>query len=126
MPSLDCPFCALDENRIITESDHFIVIRDLYPVTPLHTLLVSKTHLDTFFDLSDDERSELNRVVVEVAESLVSEDGAIEGFNLGANVNEVAGQTVLHFHYHVIPRRLGDIADPRGGIRGVIPDKQKY
>ncbi len=121
-----CPFCNLPANRVVGEYESFQVIRDIYPVTPLHTLIISREHKKTYFDLSVAEANELHQILHEQKALIESEDSSVEGFNIGANVNEVSGQTVPHFHLHLIPRREGDMDDPRGGVRGVIPTKQKY
>lgn len=121
-----CPFCDPSADRVINEYKSFLVIRDIYPVTPLHTLIISREHKKTYFDLSADQANELHEILHEQKALIESEDSSVEGFNIGANVNEVSGQTVPHFHLHLIPRREGDMDDPRGGVRGVIPDQQKY
>ena len=122
----ECPFCNLPAERVLSEYNSFLVIRDIYPVTPLHTLIISRKHKKTYFDLSADEANELHEILHEQKALIESEDFSVEGFNIGANVNEVSGQTVPHFHLHLIPRRAGDMTDPKGGVRGVIPAKQKY
>ena len=122
-----CFFCNLPKERIIHESDNFYVIRDNFPVTPLHTLIISKEHSVDWFDLNTEEQVELNTLIRTLAsELLVDSDSEITGFNIGMNCGESAGQTVMHFHCHLIPRRHGDMEDPKGGVRGVIPEKQKY
>ena len=121
-----CPFCQPPTDRVLAEYKSFLVIRDIYPVTPLHTLIISREHKNTYFDLSADEANELHNILHEQKALIESEDFSVEGFNIGANVNEVSGQTVPHFHLHLIPRRAGDMTDPKGGVRGVIPAKQKY
>ena len=121
-----CPFCKPPAERVIAEYKSFLVIRDIYPVTPLHTLIISKEHKKTYFDLTADEANELHEILHDQKAFIEAEDASVEGFNLGANVNEVSGQTVPHFHLHLIPRRVGDMRDPKGGVRGVIPEKQKY
>ena len=121
-----CPFCNLPADRVLKEYKSFLAIRDIYPVTPLHTLIISREHKKTYFDLSADQANELHQILYEQKALIESEDSSVEGFNIGANVNEVSGQTVPHFHLHLIPRREGDMNDPRGGVRGVIPEKQKY
>ena len=121
-----CPFCQPPTERVLAEYKSFLVIRDIYPVTPLHTLIISREHKKTYFDLSADEANELRGILHEQKAVVEAEDSSVEGFNIGANVNEVSGQTVPHFHLHLIPRRNGDMDDPRGGVRGVIPEKQKY
>ena len=122
----ECPFCNLPKNRIVRQSLLFNVIEDLYPVTELHLLLIPKEHSPSFFNLSLDHKVELVTLLDECQNFLKEKDPSISGFNVGINDGEVAGQTVMHCHIHLIPRRAGDQADPRGGVRGVIPEKQKY
>jgi len=121
-----CPFCQPPTERVLAEYKSFLVIRDMYPVTLLHTLIISKEHKKTYFDLSASEANELHKILHDQKAVIESEDSSVEGFNVGANVNEVSGQTVPHFHLHLIPRRAGDMQDPKGGVRGVIPERQKY
>lgn len=121
-----CAFCEVDKNLIINSSDLFYVIRDTYPVTYLHTLIISKRHVETYFNLNDEELSELPSVIKAERQSLIEIDKSIKAFNIGMNSGAEAGQTIFHFHVHLIPRRTGDIENPRGGVRGVIPNKQNY
>lgn len=121
-----CVFCEVDKNLIVNSSDLFYVIRDAYPVTYLHTLIISKRHVETYFDLNDEELSELPSIIKAERQALLEIDKSIKAFNIGMNSGAEAGQTIFHFHVHLIPRRTGDVKDPRGGVRGVIPDKQNY
>jgi len=121
-----CHFCELTEDRIIDETETCVVIRDLYPVTPLHTLIITKLHVPTYFDLSAQERKEVEQLIDDHRLKILEEDDTVSGFNIGINCGEDAGQTVMHCHIHLIPRRKGDIENPRGGVRGVIPDKRIY
>jgi len=122
----DCIFCNINLDRIIQKSQYFNVIRDMYPVTNLHTLIIPNRHIVSFFDLIEDEKRKLNQIIEEQRTLLLSEDISITGFNIGVNDGEDAGQTVMHCHIHLIPRRKGDVKNPRGGIRGVIPEMQGY
>jgi len=122
----NCHFCGLPEDRIVDESETCLVIRDLYPVTAFHTLIITKRHIASYFDLSAQERAEVQRLIDEHRQRIEQEDESVSGFNIGINCGEDAGQTVMHCHVHLIPRRNGDIDDPRGGVRGVIPDMQSY
>ena len=121
-----CIFCDENNFDIIFSNDLFYVIRDKYPVTDKHTLIILKDHKKNYFDLIDKEIIQLNNILKFQREDLLREDKTISGFNIGVNIGEDAGQTVMHLHVHLIPRRNGDIQDPRGGVRGVIPKKQKY
>jgi ATP adenylyltransferase len=121
-----CPFCEIDAARVVARSELCYAIRDAYPVTPLHTLVIPARHSGDFFDLVHPERTDLCRMLDELKGQIVSEDTTVTGFNVGMNAGSSAGQTIFHCHVHLIPRRDGDVADPRGGVRGVIPDKQAY
>ena len=126
MEKNNCIFCSKEKLNIIYEDDIFFVIRDSFPVTKDHTLIILNNHDKTFFDLKDKDILQLNNILKFQKESLMQNDNTITGFNIGINQGESAGQTVMHLHIHLIPRRKGDIEDPRGGVRGVIPSKQKY
>ncbi len=121
----NCIFCNLDKERIISETEHFIIIKDNFPVSPGHTLIISKNHHDNFFSLSIDEISSLNSVIFK-AKELIEPEYKPDGYNIGINCGKSAGQTVMHFHCHLIPRYIGDVKNPRGGIRHVIPHKANY
>ena len=122
----DCPFCNIDQERIIQEYEFFNVIRDLYPVTEGHTLIIPKRYVESFFELTNEESKSLIEILSEQREKLMLNDKSISGFNIGINDGKDAGQTIMHCHVHLIPRRQKDVEDPRGGVRGVIPEKQKY
>jgi ATP adenylyltransferase len=123
---LGCPFCAPDAGReLLTETDTCYAILDKYPVTPGHALVIPKSHLSDYFDLPAPLKADLWRMVDRVKQ-LLSERFRPHGFNVGINVGTAAGQTIPHVHIHVIPRYWGDVENPRGGVRGVIPAKQNY
>ena len=124
-PSGDCPFCGLPPGRVLRSARHARAIRDGFPVTPGHTLVVPTRHVASLRDLPADERAAVWELVGDVRSALASSHGP-DGFNIGINEGEAAGQTVLHAHVHVIPRYAGDVEDPRGGIRWVVPEKAKY
>ena len=121
-----CLFCNKSKQKIIYSSKLLFVVRDSYPVTKLHTLVIPHRHVSNFFDLNDDELSDLNKILKQQRKELLNLDKEITGFNVGVNAGKDAGQSIMHCHIHVIPRRKGDIENPRGGVRGVIPSKQKY
>lgn len=120
-----CPFCALPEEAIVWSSALSAAIRDRYPVSPGHTLVIPRRHVATYFEATDEERADLCRGVTELKAGL-DDELRPDGYNLGFNAGEAAGQTVMHLHIHLIPRFRGDVADPRGGVRGVIPSRQQY
>ena len=122
----DCIFCNIEDSRKIFEDDLFIVIRDAYPVTNLHTLLIPKRHVPSYFDLSEQELIRLQGLIEDQKNLILKEDKEVTAFNIGINDGKAAGQTVKHAHIHVIPRYKGDHKDPRGGIRAVIPRKKNY
>ena len=111
---------------IVGQNELAIAFRDLYPVTPLHTLIIPKRHVSEYFDLYQPELNAINQLINEVRNAVLLADNTVEGFNIGTNAGEVSGQTVFHCHVHLIPRRRDDTASPRGGVRGVIPDRQTY
>ncbi len=125
--SEECIFCSKQNCKIINTTNFFFVIRDTaYPVTKHHTLIITNRHVESYFDLNKDEILELDEIIKQQKRELLDLDKNISGFNIGANIGKDAGQSILHCHIHLIPRRKGDVEDPRGGVRGVIPSKQKY
>jgi diadenosine tetraphosphate (Ap4A) HIT family hydrolase len=120
-----CPFCHLEKSRIALEDDWSAAFPDAFPVAEGHTLVVPRRHVASLFDLPEQEQAALWRLVALVRGKLMDELRP-DGFNVGANDGPAAGQTVTHAHVHVIPRRTGDVADPRGGIRWVVPAKAVY
>ena len=98
---------------------------DGYPVSPGHALIIPKRHVASYFDLTNHEREAMN-VMLQYVKQKVDERYHPDGYNIGINVNEAAGQSVFHVHMHLIPRYKGDVPNPKGGVRGVIPSKQKY
>ena len=125
MTGSNCPFCQLDAARIAFADDVTLVIRDAFPVSPGHTLIIPRRHVGSFFELTAPERASmfelLTQAKVELDETLQP-----DGFNIGINDGAAAGQTVPHLHLHLIPRYRGDTPDPRGGVRWVLPAKAKY
>ena len=122
-----CIFCDIAKtDRVIDQTDHCFVIRDAFPVTEGHTLIIPKRHVADYFDLTNAETSEIQKLLHKHKLQIEQSDQSVDGFNIGINVGATAGQTVFHVHVHLIPRRIGDVDDPKGGVRGVIPAKQKY
>lgn len=120
-----CPFCALPANRIIGENEHAMWFRDGFPVSPGHSLIVSKRHTGSFFEISESERLSLLDLLGQAKAAAQAEFGP-DGYNIGINDGPAAGQTVPHLHIHLIPRFRGDQPDPRGGVRWVIPENADY
>jgi diadenosine tetraphosphate (Ap4A) HIT family hydrolase len=123
--SSDCPFCTLPPDRIISESDHTITIRDGFPVSEGHALIIPKRHVQSFFELQAIEKAAVLQALEEAKETLDREFSP-DGYNIGINDGKAAGQTILHMHVHLIPRYKGDTEDPRGGVRHIFPLKAKY
>ena len=124
-----CLFCDLlvkDPSRIVAENSLSYAIRDAFPVTEGHTLLIPKRHVVDYFGLAPAEANAINSLMADQRQSLQHADRSIGGFNIGMNSGEIAGQTVFHCHVHLIPRRQGDVVEPRGGVRNVIPGKGSY
>lgn len=125
----NCVFCKLketiDKDRIIYEDSDWLAVLDNYPVSEGHTLLIPKRHCETFFDLSDVE-NQYFIATLNVVKGILDGRYNPDGYNIGMNCGEAAGQTVMHCHIHIIPRYKGDCENPRGGVRGVIPSKQSY
>ena len=122
----DCVFCNNCAGRIIAENELCFAIRDGFPVTDLHTLIIPKRHVADYFDLHQPELNAIHDLLSRQRQSIMHEDKTVTGFNVGINAGKSAGQTVFHVHIHLIPRRNGDVEEPRGGVRGVIPRKQSY
>lgn len=123
MNSTVCPFCSAGDELLGNE--HAMVRGDLNPVTSGHLLVITRRHVADFFDTTPAERAHLFALVQE-AKALVQREHSPDGFNVGVNVGTAAGQTIPHVHIHLIPRYAGDTPNPRGGVRGVIPEKQGY
>ena len=122
-----CIFCEIaTTDRVIDQTDHTFVIRDAFPVTEGHTLFIPKRHVADYFDLNPNEKSDIQELLQKHKAMIEVNDESVDGFNIGINVGATAGQTVFHVHVHLIPRRIGDVDNPKGGVRGVIPAKQKY
>ena len=122
-----CIFCQKKKLKVLKKNKFFFIIRDTnYPVTKHHTLIISNRHVEDYFELTNNELSELNKIIKEEKNKLEKIDPTISAYNIGVNIGKDAGQSIMHCHIHLIPRRNGDVKDPRGGVRGVIPSKQKY
>ena len=121
-----CPFCEIPADReIIAENTTALAFYDGFPVTPEHTLIIPKRHVAGYFDLNQDELCNINELQF-TCRNILQAKYKPQGFNIGVNVGEAAGQTIFHCHIHLIPRYTGDVANPRGGVRGVIPERQNY
>lgn len=119
----NCIFCNQEE--LILENELTWARYDKYPVSPGHLLIITKRHVADFFATTIEERQALNNLLEE-AKKILEREYSPDGYNIGINCGEAAGQTIMHLHIHLIPRYQGDIDNPRGGVRGVIPDKRIY
>lgn len=122
-----CPFCERirTKDHLLRESEHGVVFADGFPVAPGHCLVVSNRHAEHWFDLTVDEQLGLVNLLNE-ARSIIEDLLHPEGYNLGANIGIYGGQTVFHAHLHLIPRFGRDVADPRGGVRWLVPERAAY
>lgn len=111
---------------MIASNDLVYAIRDGFPVTPLHTLVIPKRHVGDYFGLTREELQASHELLLQLRAAIFTEDSEVDGFNVGINSGHVAGQTVFHCHIHLIPRRKGDVENPRGGVRHLIPGKGFY
>jgi diadenosine tetraphosphate (Ap4A) HIT family hydrolase len=121
-----CPFCSLGDECIIDQNERAVAIRDRFPVTPLHTLIIPRRHVSSCVDLTEEEVTACHRLLIRIRERILSQDDTVGGFNVGINLGAVAGQTIWHCHIHLIPRREGDVINARGGVRHIIPGKGCY
>jgi ATP adenylyltransferase len=125
--SKTCLFCKmLKKKSVLRENNLAFIIKDGFPVTQNHTLILPKRHVADYFSLTESERTAMEELLKYRRNELIKEDKSIDGFNIGVNCGKSAGQTIFHCHIHLIPRRSGDIKNPKGGVRGVIPDKMRY
>ncbi len=120
-----CIFCD-KKNDVLLENDLAYAVLDKFPVTGGHTLVIPKRHFPDYFDITAAELKSIHELILLRKEQLLIEDPSINGFNIGINNGRTAGQTIMHLHVHLIPRRANDSADPTGGVRGVIAGKQRY
>jgi diadenosine tetraphosphate (Ap4A) HIT family hydrolase len=123
---MTCLFCNVSSARVISENELAYAVRDGFPVTELHTLIIPKRHVEDYFGLTKEELLACDSLLHSIKDEIVSADSTVEGFNIGMNSGAVAGQTIFHCHIHLIPRRSGDVSNPRGGVRHLIPGKGDY
>lgn len=121
----NCIFCDLPKEKIIIENELARAFYDEFPVSKGHILIIPKRHIANFFELEQKELNDINSLILE-CKKIIDNKYAPDGYNIGVNVGEHAGQSVFHVHVHLIPRYKGDVANPKGGVRGVIPEKQNY
>ena len=125
-PNNPCIFCNEKKNNIVDENDHAYASYDPYPVSKKHCLIVPKRHVKNYFDLSEKEILACSQLIKSMKIKIEEKDKSVKGFNIGTNSGKAAGQSIMHCHVHLIPRREGDVKNPQGGVRSVIPLKQYY
>ena len=125
-PNNPCLFCDSKKSGIVHENDLAYASYDSYPVSDHHCLIIPKRHIKDYFDMTNYELIACNDLIQIVKNEILSKDVNVKGFNIGTNAGKIAGQSIMHCHLHVIPRRVGDVDNPQGGVRSVIPIKQHY
>ena len=125
-PNNPCLFCNIKESDLIFQNNLVYASYDTYPVTNKHCLIIPKRHIKNYFDLTSSELIACDEIIKKIKKEIFKKDLSVEGFNIGTNIGKVAGQSIMHCHIHMIPRREGDVDNPQGGVRSVIPLKQHY
>ena len=125
-PNNPCIFCKIRKEELQFENQFAYSSIDSYPVSQFHSLIVPKRHVETYFELTEDEIQACNELILKTKEKILKQDSSVQGFNIGTNAGKSAGQSIMHCHIHLIPRREGDVENPQGGVRSVIPNKQHY
>ena len=125
-PNNPCLFCNISESGSTHENKLAYASYDSYPVSEHHCLIIPKRHIKDFFELTNKELIACNDLIKKVKDEILNKDRTVRGFNIGTNAGKISGQSILHCHFHLIPRREGDVENPQGGVRSVIPNKQYY
>ena len=125
-PNNPCIFCVIRKEELQFENRLAYSSIDSYPVSEFHSLIVPKRHIESYFELTSEEIQACNELILRTKEKILTQDSSVKGFNIGINAGKIAGQSIMHCHIHLIPRREGDVEDPQGGVRSVIPKKQHY
>ena len=125
-PNNPCLFCNVPSSDYVFENNLAFSTFDSYPVSKYHALIIPKRHVENYFDMSEEEVSSCNKLIKKMRNKIQELDPTVDGFNIGTNSGKVAGQSIMHCHIHLIPRRKKDVDNPQGGVRGVIPSKQHY
>ena len=125
-PNNPCLFCNINQSGTVHENDFAYTSYDSYPVSKYHSLIIPKRHIKDYFDLSNEELIACNNLIKIIKKEIIDKDKTVKGFNLGTNIGKISGQSIMHCHFHLIPRREGDVENPQGGVRSVIPQKQHY
>ena len=125
-PNNPCLFCNSKISGIVHENDLAYASYDTYPVSEFHCLIIPKRHVIDYFELTDEELVACNDLIKVIKEEVLIKDKNVKAFNIGTNAGKIAGQSIMHCHIHLIPRREDDVENPQGGVRSVIPQKQHY
>ena len=125
-PNNPCLFCNINSKDLVFDNEFAFASFDSYPISKYHSLIVPKRHILDYFELTNDELLACNDLIKKIKKKIQNEDKTVDGFNIGTNSGALAGQSIMHCHIHLIPRRKGDVDNPQGGVRGVIPSKQHY
>ena len=125
-PNNPCIFCKIRKEELQFDNQWAYSSIDSYPVSEFHSLIVPKRHVETYFELTNDEIQACNDLILKTKDKILKQDSSVKGFNIGTNAGKFAGQSIMHCHIHLIPRREGDVENPQGGVRSVIPKKQHY
>ena len=125
-PNNPCLFCNVPSSEYIFKNNLAFSTFDSYPVSKYHALIIPKRHVENYFDMSEEEVSSCNKLIKKMRNKIQELDPTVDGFNIGTNSGKIAGQSIMHCHIHLIPRRKNDVDNPQGGVRGVIPSKQHY
>ena len=125
-PNNPCLFCNINESGVAHENDLAYASYDSYPVSKDHCLIIPKRHIKDYFSLSQNELIACDELIKTVKNEIINKDQSVKGFNIGTNIGKDSGQSIFHCHIHLIPRRVGDVKNPQGGVRSVIPNKQHY
>ena len=125
-PNNPCLFCNAKESGIAAENKFAYASYDSYPVSDFHCLIIPKRHVKDYFEMSDEELLACNDLITKIKNEILAKDKSVKAFNIGTNAGKMSGQSIMHCHIHLIPRREGDVENPQGGVRSVIPKKQHY
>ena len=125
-PNNPCLFCNIKESTLAHENNLAYASYDSYPVSKYHCLVIPKRHIKDYFELTNEELIACNDLIKLVKDEIINKDQTVSGFNIGTNAGKVSGQSIIHCHFHLIPRRKGDVENPQGGVRSVIPNRQRY
>ena len=125
-PNDPCLFCNVKDTGCNHENELAYASYDSYPVSKLHCLIIPKRHIKDYFELNNEELVACNELIKIVKDEIYAKDKSVKAFNIGSNIGKISGQSIMHCHIHLIPRREGDVENPQGGVRSVIPKNQHY